>query len=43
MDGSISLMVKTVTFSQDSNSGTRSVLELCNAAALQGTAPAENR
>jgi prophage tail gpP-like protein len=43
MDG-LSLMVKTVTFSQeDSNSGTRTVLELCNAAAMQGTAPAENK
>jgi len=30
MDGSLALQAKSVTFSQDNNSGTRTVLELCN-------------
>jgi prophage tail gpP-like protein len=39
MDGSLELQVKSVTFTQDIQSGTRSILELCNPAALAGFIP----
>lgn len=39
MKGNENLQAKSVTFTQDSQSGTRTVLELCNAAALAGFIP----
>jgi len=39
MDGGLKLTTKSVTFTQDDKSGTRTVLELCNKAALAGDIP----
>ena len=39
MDGSLPLTSRSVTFVQDNSVGTRTILELCNPAALQGLIP----
>jgi prophage tail gpP-like protein len=39
MDGDEELDAKTITFTQDNRSGTRTTLELCNKLAMQQVAP----
>jgi prophage tail gpP-like protein len=39
MDGNLDLLVKSITFTQDNQTGSRTTLELCNALALGGTVP----